>query len=194
MDEQQQPASGPRSSLRPLSRPPEQLQGLQQPASEQKASQVSPPPTEEAVHAPTPEESRQELREAIKGSNQVLATASTVLTPFPDTLTIDRAKLTVTKRRFFGSAEVVSMRIEDVLNVTATVGPLLGTVKIVSRVLNTEKPYVIGRFWRRDALRLKRITQGYVIALQRNIDCSSLSARELATMLDRLGEDEHAAS
>lgn len=154
--------------------------------------QVSPPAQEEQPRHTTPEESKQELRQAIKGSGQVLASATTVLSLFPDTLTIDRAKLTLTKRRFFSTAEVMSMRIEDVLNVTATVGPVLGSVKIVSRVLNTEKPYTVGNFWRKDALRLKRVTQGYIIALQRNIDCSALPSRELAPMLDKLGEDDHA--
>ena len=58
-------------------------------------------------------------------------------------------------------------------------------------MLNAEKPYSVGKFWRDDATRLKRITQGYVIALQRNIDCSALPLRELSKMLDELGQDDH---
>jgi hypothetical protein len=154
--------------------------------------QISPPAQQSQPRVSTPFESKQELREAIKGSGQVLVTATTVLTPFPDTLTVDRAKLTVTRRSFFSSAEVMSIRIEDVLNVTTTLGPFFGSVKIVSRVMNTDEPsYTVGHFWRKDAVRLKRITQGYIIALQRNIDCSSLPTHELATMLDKLGEDDH---
>ncbi len=159
----------------------------------QTTPQASPPAADTQPRAATPEESRKELQEAIRGSRQVLATATTALSIFPDTLVVDRAKLTVTKRTFFSTAEVMSIRIEDVLNVTATVGPLFGTVKVVSRIMNTEKPYIIGRFWRGDALHLKRVTQGYIIALQRHIDCSSLPTQELATMLDKLGEDDHAA-
>jgi hypothetical protein len=153
--------------------------------------QVSPPVEEDRPKVSTPEESKQELREAIIGSSQVLATATTIVPLFPDTLTVDRAKVTVTKRQFFSTAEVMSMRIEDILNVTASVVPFFGSVKIVSRVMNEEKPYVIGPFWRDDAIRLKRVLQGYVIALQRKIDCSALSAEELAIMLDKLGEDDH---
>jgi hypothetical protein len=139
----------------------------------------------------TPDETRKELQQAIKGSNEVLATATTVLTIFSDTATLDRAKLTVTKRAFFSTSEVMSIRIEDILNVTATVGPLFGAVKIVSRVMNTDKPYTINHFWRADALHFKRVTQGYVIAMQRGIDCSSLGSKELSEMLDQLGEDDH---
>lgn len=170
------------------------VSGQQSPQNVQPLDQGSAPPAALAQgqpHRATHEESKKELLQAIEGSTDVLATATTTLTFFPDTLTLDRAKVTVAKRTFFRAAEVVSMRIEDILNVTATVGPLFGTVKVISRVLNPEKPYVIGKFWREDAIRLKRIIQGYVIALQRQIDCSVMPTRELTLMLDKLGEDEH---
>jgi hypothetical protein len=135
----------------------------------------------------------QKLEKAIKASNQVLISTSTVfpLTLFPDTMTIDRAKLTITRRQFFQSSEIMSIRLEDILNVTATTGPFFGSLKITSRVMNNEKPFVVSNFWRDDALRLKRILQGYVIAVQKKIDCSALSSNELREMLDRLGEDDH---
>ena len=156
--------------------------------------QFSPPVTDTGARTMTPQESKQELRDAIKGSNQVLVTATTALALFSDTFTVDRAKLTITKRTFFRSAEVMSIRIEDILNVTATVGPFFGTVQIVSRVVNNQQSSTVGPFWRSDALRVKRITQGYIIALQRGIDCSALDTHELATMLDKLGQDDHPAS
>jgi len=154
--------------------------------------QMSPPVSETQHRTMSADETKQELRQAIEGSNQVLTRASTVLTLFPDTMTVDRAKVTITKRQFFRMAEVMSLRIEDVLNATCTVGPFLGTVSITSRVLQSEdQTSTIGRFWRQDAKRLKRIIQGYVIALQRNIDCSQLPTDELAEMLERLGADNH---
>jgi hypothetical protein len=153
--------------------------------------QYSPPAAEQSPRAATAEETRQELRQAIQGSNQILASFHTVLALFPDTMIIDRAKVTVTKRQFYRSAEIMSVRIEDVLNATCTVGPLLGTVTIVSRVMNDNQSTTIGRFWRADAKQLKRVLQGYVIALQRNIDCSSLETHELAGMLEELGADNH---
>lgn len=138
--------------------------------------------------------SKKELENAIKGSHQVLVSATTVfpLTLFPDTVTVDRAKLTITHRNFFKQAEVMSIRIEDVLNVTAQVGPMFGSVIITSRIFNVEKPYKVNYFWRDDALKIKRITQGYIIALQKEIDCSSLKTSELSKMLDELGKDDHA--
>jgi hypothetical protein len=153
--------------------------------------QFSPPAATQAPRTMTAEETRQELRQAIRGSNQILASSHTVLALFPDTVIIDRAKVTVTKRQFYRTADVMSVRIEDVLNATCTVGPVFGTVTIVSRVMNVNQNTTIGRFWRGDAKRLKRVLQGYVIALQRSIDCSSLGTAELAGMLERLGADNH---
>jgi hypothetical protein len=153
--------------------------------------QVSPPVPQQETKTATPEESKQELQDAIKGSNQILVKATTKLTFFPDTLTLDRAKLSVTKRTFVQVSEVMSIRIEDILNVTASLGPMFGSVKIISRVMNADNVTSVGRFSRVDALRVKHITQGYVIALQRGIDCNALQTRELAAMLERLGEDDH---
>lgn len=157
--------------------------------SSKKLLQVSPPASETTPRSTSVEETRQELREAIDGSNQVLAQATTALALFPDTIILDRAKLTIIKRPFFRMAEVTSMRIEDVLNVACTVGPFLGTITIVSRVMSSDQTTDIGKFWREDAQRVKRIAQGYVIALQRNIDCSKLPTRDLASMLEKLGTD-----
>jgi hypothetical protein len=157
----------------------------------QTTPQVSPPAPQQEAKTSTPEESKQELQDAIKGSNQVLVRATTKLTMFPDALTLDRAKLSVTKRSFVQVSEVMSIRIEDVLNVTATLGPVFGSIKIMSRVMNADNETKIGRFTRADALKIKHITQGYVIALQRGIDCNALQTKELASMLERLGEDDH---
>ncbi len=172
---------------------PAQNQYQNQPTAAQYSPPAIPNSPDIANPTPSPEATKLELQHAIQGSHEVLCTASTVFpfTLFPDTITLDRAKLTVTRRTFFGMAEVMSIRIEDILNVTSGIGPMLGSVKIVSRVFNTEKPFVVDRFKRNDALRVKRITQGYVIALQRQIDCSSLPTMELAAMLEQLGTDAH---
>ncbi len=142
---------------------------------------------------PSPPNPKQELKEAIKEASEVLVSATTVfpLSLFPDTLTVDRTKITTTRRTFFRVAEVVSIRIEDVLHVTAHVGPLFGSIKITSRIFSDEQPYTIDHFWRDDAMRIKRIAQGYLVALKNKIDCSTLSTEELAAMLDKLGQDDH---
>ena len=135
-------------------------------------------------------QAKKELSRAIGNAQEVLMRATTVFpfTLFPDTITVDRTKLTVAHRTFFRVAEVMTIRIDDILNVTAGVGPLFGSLKITTRFFDTrDKSYTINYLTRGDALKLKRIVQGYIIALQREIDCSALSTTELARMLDDLG-------
>ena len=137
-------------------------------------------------------EAARKLRAAIGGSQEPLITATTVFpfTLFPDTVTVDREKLTVAHREFFRVAELVSIRIEDILNVTADVGPFFGSLQIATRFFDhPAKPYAINFLWRKDAQRIKRILQGYVIAIQKKIDCSMFNARELRNLLDQLGDD-----
>lgn len=133
----------------------------------------------------------QQLKEAIGHASDTLLVATTVFpfTLFPDTITIDRSKLTVTKRFFFAISETFSIRIEDILNVTADTGPFFGSVQITTRFFaNEKKPYDVNYLWRSDALRIKRILLGYIIATTKNIDCSSMDAKKLAKMLDDLGK------
>lgn len=139
------------------------------------------------------DEAKEELTQAIQGSQEVLISAKTVFpfTLFPDTVTIDREKITITHRAFFQVSDTVSTRIEDILNVTANVGPFFGSLKVVSRVFSPDKPYRIEMLWRDDALKLKRIIQGYIIARQKEIDVTPLKAKELVDMLDNLGSDQH---
>lgn len=136
------------------------------------------------------DDSALELAQTINHSHEILVTARTVFpfTLFPDTVTLDRAKLTIAHREFFWTGEVMSIRIEDILNVTADVGPFFGSLKIYTRFFQNDKPYSVSFLRREDALRIKRILQGYVIALQKNIDCSTLPTPELAKMLDDLGK------
>ncbi len=151
---------------------------------------VLPHPTPQTVEAEQ-KPPEQQLREAIGHASDTLATATTVFpfTLFPDTITVDRSKLTVNKRFFFAISESFSIRIEDVLNVTADTGPFFGSIQITTRFFANEKePYKVNYLWRSDALRLKRIIQGYVIAMRKHIDCSSMPADKLARMLDDLGK------
>ena len=133
----------------------------------------------------------EDIKQIASRSHEIIASANTVfpLTLFPDTVTIDRTKVTITKRDFFWSADVLSIRIEDVLNVAVSVGPLFGSLTIASRVMSTVDHFTINHFWRNDAIRLKLIIQGYVIAQHNKIDISNLGQNELIETLMELGHD-----
>ena len=133
------------------------------------------------------------LHKIVSKSNEVLATATAVF-PFdffPDSVTLDRTKVTITKRSFFWSAEVISIRIEDILNISSGVGPFFGSITIASRVMSSEDHFTIDYFWRKDAIRLKHIIQGYVIAHHNDIKVSHLPKKEMIATLSELGHDRN---
>lgn len=132
------------------------------------------------------------LRKIVRKSHQLLASAQTVILPinlFPDSVTVDRTKVTITKRTFFWSSSVISIRIEDVLNIACSTGPIFGSLTVSSRVMNSTDHYEIDYFWRKDALYLKQLIQGYVIAQHNQIETSHLDRRELVKTLLDLGND-----
>jgi hypothetical protein len=133
----------------------------------------------------------QELNDAVGGSQETLVSATTTFpfVLFPDTISVDRTKVTITRRTFFQVAQVMSIQVEDILNVTANVGPFFGSLKITTRYFDTKKPpYTITFLKREEALRVKRIIQGYLLARLKEIDCTALSTQELADKLDELGK------
>lgn len=112
---------------------------------------------------------------------------------FPDTITIDRVKVTITHRLFFATAQVTSIQIEDILNVAATVGPFFGSVQIWSHVFRDRtvetRHLEIEYLSRQNALEAERIMQGYIIARHKEIDTSKTSKHELLRLLRQLGEN-----
>lgn len=140
---------------------------------------------------PLSNEALENLKQVITRSNEVLASATTVfpLTLFRDDIVVDRTKVTITKRNFFFSREIMSIRIEDILNVKVIIGPFFGSIVLAVRILSSEDHHSINYFWRKDATRLKHIIQGYIIAQHNNIDCTHQSKEELITTLTELGHD-----
>lgn len=136
------------------------------------------------------------LDKVLERSHEILAGANTVfpITLFHDTVFVDRTKVTIIKRNFFWSEDVMSIRIEDVLNVTASVGPLFGSLTIVSRVVSTVDHFEITHFWRSDAIHLKHVIQGYIIALHNKLDIDHLSKDDLIKTLQELGHDRTVTS
>lgn len=106
---------------------------------------------------------------------------------FPDIIIIDKEKLTIISNFFFWEKRITSVPIRDILNVEVDCGPFFGCIKLASRYFFTN-PRSIGFLWRRDALRIQKLLQGFIIANERGIDCSSINKEELETLLEHLGE------
>ncbi len=105
----------------------------------------------------------------------------------PDTITLDREKLTVVNRTFFGSAKIISTPYKDILSVELEVGPFLGNVIIKTRFFENE-PLTVSLLTKADAYKLKNLLAGYIIATQNNEDFSQLSDKQLVEKLSSLGK------
>lgn len=131
------------------------------------------------------------LAEASRKSHEILFKANTVFpfTLFPDTMTLDREKLTIAKRSFFSSAKITSTPIRDILSVEANLGPFFASLRMSSRYF-VRNPYTINYLWRKDAVNLQNLLQGYIIAHEEGLDCTKIDKNELVNLLRRLGKGD----
>lgn len=122
-------------------------------------------------------------------SHELLYKANTVFpfNFFPDTIVIDKEKLTIIARYFFWVAKITSVPIRDILSVEADVGPFFGSIYLTSRYFYTN-PHSIRFLWRRDAIKIQKLVQGFIIANERGIDCSNIDRSQLEELLEHLGE------
>lgn len=132
-----------------------------------------------------------QLKKAVKKSNQVLASVRTVfpVTLFPDSIIVDRTKVTIVKRDFFFTSNAISFQIEDILNVSCAVGPLFGSLTVASRVMSTIDHFNINYLWRNDATFLKDLIQGHIIAKNNKLETEHLTIKETIDALCELGKD-----
>lgn len=131
------------------------------------------------------------LKKTIKRYHQVLGAARTVfpIKLFPDDIVVDRTKISIIKRDFFWTSNVISFRVEDVLNVSCSIGPLFGSLTIASRVMSSVDHFQINYLWRNDAIRMKHLIQGHIIAKQSNLETDKLTREEMIETLCELGVD-----
>ncbi len=131
------------------------------------------------------------LETTVTKSHDILFKANTVFpfTLFPDTVTLDREKVTFATRLFFGVAKITSVPVRDILSVEADIGIFFGSVHTSSRYFITD-PKSIKYLWRKDAVELQRLLQGYVIVFEQDIECSHISKEELKDLLHDLGKGD----
>lgn len=128
------------------------------------------------------------LEEAVRESHGILAKATTVFpfTPFPDTIVIDRHKLTIVRRHLL-TEQALSVPIENIKNVQADMGPIFGTITVISdQFVNSEQRLEYLR--RRDVDKIQKLVQGIVMATKDKIDISEVDPKRLQSMLTELGE------
>jgi hypothetical protein len=83
---------------------------------------------------------------------------------------------------------VVAMRVEDILNITTNLGPIFGYIRVYTCFFDTEKPYEVHYFWRNDALKIKQLVSGHIIAVQKKLDLAPLTKEQTCHLLTELGK------
>lgn len=134
---------------------------------------------------------KQHIHAIAAQSHEVLDSAKSVFPfmLFPDSLVLDRTKITIVKRTLL-SEDITTIRIEDVLNVAAHTGVMFASLNIASRVMNSTDHFQVRFLWVSDALRLKRLIQGYVIAQHNDIKVAHLKRSDLLATLGEIGQDQ----
>jgi hypothetical protein len=117
-----------------------------------------------------------------------LFTADTVFpfTLFPDTITLDREKLTVVERFFYRVAKVITVPISSMISAEANVGPFFGSVHMTSKYF-IDNTHTINFLWRHDAEEVHRMIQGFIIAQEKKIDVTEIDKDDLKVLLNDLG-------
>lgn len=135
------------------------------------------------------DKNEKELLETVAQANQVLVQVETIFpfTLFPDTVTIDREKMTIAKRQFFRMAQISSTQFVDIQSIEAIVGPFFGSLKITSKFF-INNPRTVNFLKRDDAINIQRLVQGFIIAREKSIDLSSIEQDELVEKLTDIGQ------
>ncbi len=130
----------------------------------------------------------EKLRAVVKESHTILVKAHSVFPfqLFPDTINVDRHKLTIIRRQFFGIEQKVSVPLENVKNIEADLGPFFGSIIITSDLFINNTQH-LNFLWRDEAKKIQKLVQGAVVAQTENIDLNKIETIKLRSMLIDLG-------
>lgn len=105
---------------------------------------------------------------------------------FPDSLKIDRQKVVLVRRKFFGVADIINIQTNDLQSIEVDIGPFFGTVSITTQQFSNtvNKIHMLSR---EDAIRAQALLEGFVIARQKKLDYTNIPKEQLVPMLEELG-------
>lgn len=138
---------------------------------------------------PEPGKTHEKLIDLTEKAHDVLYEAETVFpfTLFPDTITLDREKLSVAKRSFFRVAKIITVPITSLISAEADVGPFFGTVRMTSKYF-VDNTHEVTHLWRNDATKIHRLLQGFIIAQEKGLDVTEVETDDLKILLEDLGQ------
>lgn len=161
---------------------------------EEQQNQASSSPEINAKHKSKgndPVKDLERLKDAVTTSLPTIIKAKAVFPfdLFPDTISIDRKKVTVVHRTFFFMQQTISVQLQDIKNVEANLGPFFGSLIMTSQHFKNNVQH-INFLKRSEVVEVQHILQGIIAAVNEKIDIASIDISKLRTMLKELGEGD----
>jgi hypothetical protein len=138
---------------------------------------------------PEPGRTHEKLIDITEKAHDILFEADTVFpfTLFPDTITLDREKLTIANRAFFRIAKIITVPVTSMISAEADVGPFFGMVRMTSKYF-IDNTHEVKFLWRQDATTVHRLLQGFIIAHERGLELHEIDKDDLCVLLEDLGQ------
>ena len=117
-------------------------------------------------------------------------------TLFPDTIIIDTTKISISKKQLFATEFISTIPLKDLGDVTVQTVLFLGTISIKympqssSPGMNEPIDVKIANLKRADAIKVKNILKGALVAKAEEIDIARLSPEEVEEVLHKFGESD----
>lgn len=129
------------------------------------------------------------LEDLADKSGDVLLKVSTVFpfTLFKNDIIVDPYKVNVVFREFFYSEHIHSIMVKDILDVVVETSLFFATVKIVDQGY-TENSVNVAYLKKEEALKLRKLIQGLVIAHRQAVDLSIINPIHIKDKAEQLGE------
>lgn len=133
-------------------------------------------------------EANDELNELVEKSHNCLIKVSAVFPfdIFPNKITVDVNQVNIIIKEFFWSERRHSIHIKDIMDVFIDTSLFFSTIKIVDRGY-TDNGIDIKWLKNNDAIRLRRIIQGLIIAHRQQLDFTKIDTKDLVSKIEDLG-------
>lgn len=147
-------------------------------------------PSSSQTQAPSKEKVATKKLEDLAGkADNVLLKVTTIwpFTLFVNDIIIDPYKVSIIFREFFWSEHIHSVMIKDILDVVVETSVFFATVRIVDQGY-IENTIDIAYLKRDDAIMVRKIIQGLVIAHRQAVDLSVLSSSHIRQRAEEMGQ------
>ncbi len=128
------------------------------------------------------------LNNMMSKSNRIIVSISSLFPwdIFPDTLNIEETRITVIQRQLF-SSQVHSVNIKDISNIFIDMDLFLAAITIVSNTFE-ENNIKIMKLRKKEAVLARRIIEGLRVFMEKDIDTSRYTTKELINKLKELSK------